>query len=119
MKGLIVACRVYVLFLAVFGFFFGQLFFASFKVGATMAGLSGIVVGFMGAKLTLEGISGAVLVVGLCVLGLVGVGIDAFEYYTKHNIPANDFGWFLIAPYCAALMVLGIPATQKIAGHTA
>jgi hypothetical protein len=118
MKGLTVACRVYVLFLAVFGFFFGQLFFASFKVGATMAGTAGIVVGFMGAKLTQEGTSGAWLAVGICALGLVGVGIDAFDYYTKHNIPGNDFGWFLIAPYCAALMFLSTPAIQKILGRT-
>lgn len=119
MKGLIVACRVYVLFLAAFGFFLGQLFFASFKVGATMAGAAGIVVGFMGAKLTQEGASGAWLVVGICVFGLVGVGIDAFEYYSKHNIPGNNFGWFLIAPYCAALMFLSIPAIQKIMGGAA
>ena len=118
MKGFIVACRVYVLVLAAFGFFFGQLFFASFKVGATMAGVAGIVVGFMVAKLTQEGISGAGLVVGICVLGLVGVGIEAFEYYTKHNVPGNDFGWLLIAPYCVALIFLSIPAIQKIMGRS-
>ena len=96
------------------GFFFGQLYFGVFNLGSTLAGVAGLVVGGMGAKMTQEGKSGAGLVLGLFALGFCGITIDAFAYYTKYNVPGNDFGWFLKAPYVAALGFLSIPAIKKI-----
>ena len=89
MKGFTEACQLYVA-LIVFGIFFGQLYFAEFQVGSTMAGVAGLVIGSVGVKWVQVSLSRAGLVVGLCVVGLVGVGIDAFEYYSKHNVPGNS-----------------------------
>ncbi len=113
MKGFTEACRVYVLFLAV-ALFFGQLYFSEFSLGSTMAGVAGLVVGGMAAKLIQENTSGAVVVTGVFAIGLIGIGIDAFEYYSKHNIPGNDFGWLLKGPYIIALSFLTIPAVTRL-----
>ena len=113
-----VVCRAYIICLGAAGFLFGQFFFSSFEIGATLAGAAGIIVGSMGSKLSSKGGLGAVIEIGICFLGLVGVGIDALGYYTRSHAPGNSYAWSLIAPYSAALLYLSISAIKRMAAHS-
>lgn len=112
MRVLLHIARAYSVFVAAAGFLFGQLFFGTFEVGATLAGASGVAAG--GLSWMNEGKPQLWPLVVLCsTVGIVGVGLDAWRYYAELNIPGNDYAWFLIGPLVAALGLIGHAAWRQ------
>jgi hypothetical protein len=104
MTFLLNVARVYVVFCGASGFLLGQLFFGQFSWAATIAGVSGIASGLLGQR---TAAAARLLTVAICAVGVAGVAMDAFHYYTELNIPGNSFGWFLIGPFAVALVFIG------------
>lgn len=99
-----ITARAYLVFVGASGFIFGQLFFGQFSWGATLAGVGGVVVGILGQRATLQ----ARLVTGLaCTIGIAGVAMDAFGYYSRPHAPGNDYAWILVGIFAAGLVFVG------------
>jgi hypothetical protein len=102
----------YAILVAAAGFLFGQLFFGTFAVGATLAGASGVAAVFL--SWLNDGKPRLWPLVVLCsTAGIVGVGLDAWRYYTELNIPGSYYAWFLIGPYVVALVLIGQAAWSR------
>lgn len=107
MGNVISVCRVYVIFLAFSGFLFGQLFSGNFDWAATFAGVFGLLSGSLGAsKSSLSSRSYAIVAIVFCLLGIIGVGFDALDYYRNYNSPGGYYAWHLIGPYIACLAAI-------------
>ncbi len=96
------------MFVAAAGFLFGQLFFNTFDWPATIAGVSGLLAGALSGRVGAEVRRLAPLIVILCLAGLVGVALDARDYYAHYDIPGNYYAWFMIGPYCCCLVVIAL-----------
>jgi hypothetical protein len=108
MDTFILICRIYAMFVAASGFLFGQLFFNTFDWPATIAGLSGLLAGALSGRAAAEVRRLAPLVVILCLAGLVGVALDAHDYYAHYDIAGNYYAWFMIGPFCCCLVVIAL-----------
>jgi hypothetical protein len=74
MNALLAMARSFVIFIGALGFIFGQLFFGSFSLSATLAGVSGILAGTLsGWIVRCPGLKH--VVVACCTAGLVGVAL--------------------------------------------
>jgi hypothetical protein len=117
MKTLLSITRAYVVFVGASGFLFGQLFFGQFSLAATLAGLSGVISGILGRRITTRA---RLLTSLVCAAGLAGVAMDAFHYYSELHIPGNYYAWFLIGPFAAGLVFIGYlnvkPTTANVVG---
>jgi hypothetical protein len=106
---MLIICQVYVVFIALIGFIFGQLFFGHFDFWSSVAGLCGILAGILGI-----GKSRKQLMIFTCsVLALIGVLMGTIDYYMNHNIHGNNYGWGLRGPYVFALLYLGYEAIRQ------
>jgi hypothetical protein len=103
----------YVIFFGAIGFLFGQVFSGHFEVGATVAGVSGILAACLAQVRNGRSSRTKYLIVGCCTLGIVGVFLDAFNYYAKYDTPGNYYAWVLIGPYCAALICIGYVVSRR------
>jgi hypothetical protein len=107
--------RGYAIFLGASGFLFGQLLFGSFSVVATLAGVSGVLAGvFSWMPQHKQGIKR--FTIPVCAAGIVGVATDAFNYYSRIQVPGNDYAWFLSGLFVAALLLIGYSAFSE-RGH--
>jgi len=113
MQDLILGMRILVIFCAASGYLFGQLFFGDFAWHATIAGVFGTLAGSLGGKFGMGRKENAYIVVVFCVLAIIGVIFDAYNYYTNSHAPGNYFGWFLKGPFIASLLVIGIYCYKK------
>jgi hypothetical protein len=98
--------RVIIILLGLFGFIFGQLFFNSFSLGSTMAGVFGILAAVLVGKPIMAFKIKIYLVIAFSFLSITGITIDAFNYYIYLNTPGNNFGWHLVAPYIVCLILI-------------
>lgn len=106
MDTLLLVLRGYVIFAAASGFIFGQMFFNHFAWGASIAGLFGIISGFLGGKFAHKTLLRSKTIITCCLLSLSGVALDAYNYYANLDIPGNYYAWPMIAPYCFILMLI-------------
>jgi len=106
MDTLLIVLRGYVIFVAVSGFIFGQLFFNNFAWGATLAGVFGIISGVFSGKFTQKTLLRSKTIIACCTLSLCGVSLDAYNYYANLNSSGNYYAWFMIAPFCLALLLI-------------
>ena len=106
MGTLFIALRGYVIFVAAFGFVFGQIFFNNFAWGATLAGVFGIVSGLFSSKFAHKTLLRAKIIIACCLSSLCGVSLDAYNYYANLKSPSNYYAWFIIAPFCFALVLI-------------
>lgn len=106
MDTLLIVLRGYVIFVAAFGFIFGQMFFNNFAWGATFAGVFGIISGFFGDKFAHKTLLRSKTMIACCILSLGGVSLDAYNYYANLNSPDNYYAWFMIAPFCLILLLI-------------
>lgn len=103
MDRVLVFVRIYA---AVMGsaFLGGQIFFASFSVLSTIIGLAGIASAALSSPLRARGLRN--LAVVLCVAGIMGVAIDAVEYYVARATPGDSYPWVLTGLFVAAMAFL-------------
>jgi hypothetical protein len=107
------ACRMVVLFVAAAGFLFGQLFAGDFSIGATLAGVGGVTAGIL-MTFRFHFILLRVTVIG-CAAGLLGAGIDVYDYYSTPHAPGNYYPWFLTAPFAVALIFIALRSLKRTA----
>lgn len=106
MDNLLIVVRGYVIFVAAFGFILGQLFFNNFAWGATLAGVFGLISGAFSGRFSHKTRLRSGIIISCCVISLVGVSLDAYNYYSNLNSSGNYYAWFMIAPFCFALLVI-------------
>ena len=106
MDTLLTVIRGYVIFVAAFGFIFGQMFFNNFAWGASLAGVFGIISGIFGGKFAYKTLLRSKTIIACCILSLGGVSLDAYNYYANLDSPGNYYAWFMIGPFCFALLLI-------------
>jgi len=107
---LLAIVRAFVGFVATTGFLFSQLYFGTFSLASTVAGVAGLMAALVGSRSFAQTRAGGVVVVMCAVLGVFGVLFSAYEYYTRFTIPGNNFGWFLVGPFLVGLAVIAFSA---------
>lgn len=98
---LLISCG-YSLFVALFGFLFGQLFFGQFKFAATLAGFAGAATAVIGFTLSSNPNTLKVPATVSACCSVIGVTMDAIHYYQDLAIPGNYYAWAMIGPFCLA-----------------
>ena len=103
--GVVVLASVYLVFVAVVGYGFGQLFFGTFSLVSTICALS-----------ALGSVFGAALCAGwkwcqasLAFLSLVAIicfVLEVIDYYQRLDIPGNYFAWGMLGPFVASLLII-------------
>jgi len=96
MNTLLILARGLVLFMALFGFLFGQLFAGHFTPGAGLAGIFGLFSALVETTRLQASPRCARAVALSCLLALLGVALDVWNYYA----------WILIAPFGAGLLLI-------------
>ena len=99
-------CRGYLVFIGLFGFLFGQAFFANFDLPATVAGLCGIFTAVIAGDRNYNSGQNVKYVLINGSLCLFGVTLDALGYYMSNPSAGNYYAWFLIGPYIVAVAFL-------------
>ena len=112
MRALQVIASCLALIVGAAGFLGGQLFFGTFSMPASLAGVSGVLAGALGLRST-PGHAGRAVTALVCALGLLGVALDALHYYRHLDIPGNYYAWSLVGPFLAALGVIGCLALVR------
>lgn len=105
--------RVMVAFIG-FSFLLGQLFFGIFEWHSTIAGLGGLAAaGLMGLPVKSGPTLSKVGIIG-GVAGLLGLGVDIYDYYANLNGSGNYYAWFLTLPYAAGIIFLMVAARRGL-----
>ncbi len=104
-----------IIFVAASGFLFGQLFFGRFEVLATTIGVSGIAAALLGLAKTKLKKNRALIILALSAISLIGIGLDATEYYRTHSTNSGSYyPWILVDPYCISLFLITGHAIKNI-----
>jgi len=106
MNTLLLLTRGLVLFVALFGFLFGQLFAGHFTPGAGLAGIFGLFSALTGTRRLQASPRWARAVVFSCLLALLGVALDIWNYYQHLAIAGSYYAWILIAPFGTGLLLI-------------
>ena len=106
MNNFINLSRIVIIFIALSGFIFSQLYFNSFSIGYTLAAIFGILAAVLAGKPINAFNIKAHLVAIFSFLSIIGISIEAYNYYMFTSIPGNSFGWHLIAPYIICLLLI-------------
>lgn len=105
--------RLLVLFVAVAGFLFGQLFNGVFSLGGMLAGIGGALAAGLAGR---EHRPDAMRLVRLgSALGLTGAALHVYEYYSTSQIRGNYYPWFLTLPFAIGLLVLAHQTRRSVA----
>ena len=105
--------RVYVVFVAAAGFLFGQVFFADFRVIATLAGVFGVLAGALPSRQIDRSPIVGLLVFVSSVVSIVSVAVDAYQYYTSPHAPGNAYPWLINSLFVAGLCAIAISSFAR------
>ncbi|MGI9395333.1 MAG: hypothetical protein ACR2OY_11855 [Boseongicola sp.] len=107
------AARALVIFVAIMGFFLGQLLLGEFSIWKTLAGVLGIVAaGFVDrAKQWSQAWSFALA--AICALAAIAVMFDARDYFERYALARNTYPWFLTAPYVLGLALIALRSVRR------
>ena len=104
--------RGYVVLVAAIGFIFGQLFFSTFTVRETIAGVFGVIAGLIGSRKGNTLLNGIVLFA--CGTAIAAVGADAYSYYNGSHVQGNDYAWELLAPFIIGLIFIAMSCAKQL-----
>ena len=99
-------CRGYVIFVAASGFLLGQLYFNTFELPATLAGVYGLLAGALSGRYAEPFRLRRFLVFLCCLASLFGVALDAYGYYQNSQHSGSYYAWFMIGPFVACLIFI-------------
>jgi hypothetical protein len=110
---LVSAARALVIFVAVMGFFLGQILLGEISIWKSLAGLLGIVaagaVGLTSDRLRISGIA----IAAICALAAIAVMLDARDYFERYTLARNTYPWFLTGPYVLGLVLIAVKALRR------
>lgn len=112
-------CRACAIFVAASGFLFGQSFFGQFEFAATLTGVFGLIAAASGLGKTSLAPMRAWIISVSSILALVGVGLDAHDYYSREHSSGSYYAWFLIGPFCVAMVFIGVHAMMQLVNNRA
>jgi hypothetical protein len=92
-------------------FLLGQAFAGEFSLGGTLAGIGGIVAAALAYRTT-PAIFRTLLLAG-CAVGVLGVALDAWEYFSVPQFPGGYYAWFITAPFVLALVYIAYRAATQ------
>lgn len=111
---LLAVAHVYVVFVAAAGFLFGQVFFADFKVIATLTGVFGVLAGSFSPKQIERSHFVGLLAFVSSVISIVSVAVDAYQYYTSPHVPGNSYPWILTSLFVIGLCAIAISSFARV-----
>jgi hypothetical protein len=102
---IVIPASLYVVFMAVVGYGFGQLFFGTFSLTGTICALSAV--GSIVGVPMCGGARGCRLVLLLLItLAMVCFGLEVVDYYTTQHAPGNYFAWDMNGPFLLCLLIV-------------
>jgi len=101
----VLVASLYIVFFAVVGYGFGQLFFGTFSWVSTICALSAVGSVF-GSAICAEKSWCRPFLVLLSATSILCFGLEVFDYYHRLDIPGNNFAWDMNAPFLASLLIL-------------
>ena len=105
MKALVAIASTYALFVSLFGFLFGQMFFADFSFSLSIAGAAGVLAGVSGLIMSLTN-KAHTLALWSAIACLFGVVLNAGDYYSNLHASGNYYAWQMVGPLCLALLCI-------------
>ena len=111
----LVIARVFVALIAVAALF-GQLFFGQFSFPSTMTGVGGLITAAFGTRTDVRSPHNSAVLLAFAGIAFLGFLLEAYEYYSRHNVPGNDFAWELHGPFLVSLIYIAFSAT-KLSDH--
>jgi hypothetical protein len=113
MKVVVFVCSGYVIFVSGAGFLFGQLFFGTFEIDASLAGFCGIIGGVLAIVSRDKNKMNRIAVL-CCITSLIGVLIDVYEYYYTDHVEGSYYAWFLVGPWAKRVTHMKSEVKTKI-----
>ena len=92
----IVAARAFVAFVGACELF-GQLFFGTFSAAHSVVGVGAMLLSLFNPEASPRSVLALATVSGLAVL------VTAYDYYSRLDVPGNNFAWPMRAPFLLAL----------------
>lgn len=105
MKIVLMVSAIYLIWMGLFGFLFGQAFMGDGSAAKTMAGVGGVVAATVYLKCP-DCPARSKIAVAACLIAGIGIYADAAYYYRELDIPGNYYAWALIGPYALALSLV-------------
>jgi len=93
------------------------LFFGQYEFAATSTGVFGLIAAVPGLGKTSLAPARAWMISVSTVLALVGVGLDAHDYYSREHSSGSYYAWFLIGPFCVAMVLIGVHAMKQLVNN--
>ncbi len=110
--------RAAVAFVAASGFLFGQLFFGVLEWHAMLAGCAGLLAVLASLRIDRGGRLVPLAAILACAAALVGVGIDAQDYYSRYRANSGSYyPWVLMAPFILGLLVIAGSGIAALRGN--
>ena len=103
MRRLVFLARIYVAVLGI-SFLFGQFFFSSFSLLASVIGLTAMIGAGCSSAAAARSVRYFAAVV--CAVAMIGIASQITEYYVGPRTPGDQYAWELVAPLLAALSLL-------------
>jgi hypothetical protein len=113
MSAFLFVSALFIGFVAASGFLFGQLFSGHFSVAATMAGVGGVFCAAFAFRMSRNASWASATVYWACAASLIGVVLDAANYYKHLATPGNDHAWHIIGPFAACTVAVATVASQR------
>lgn len=107
------AARASVVFVAVMGFFLGQILLGEFSIWKSLAGAFGIVAAVAVGRTGDWSQRSAIALAALCALAAAAVVLDARDYFERYTLARNTYPWFLTAPYVLGLALIALKAVRR------
>ena len=106
MEALRVLSKVYIIFICLTGYVFGQLFFEKLSFDATIIAIGGITAVYMWNEKNLKVYKKTVTIFVAALITLISCTYETYYYYNYLNNPGNNFAWPMRAPFYLMLFLI-------------
>jgi hypothetical protein len=101
----VLVASLYIVFMSLVGYGFGQLFFGTFSWVATICAVAALGSVFGVAICAGRSWCRPMLIVLSCI-AILCFGLEVADYYRRLNSPGNSFAWDLKAPFLLGLLIV-------------
>jgi hypothetical protein len=113
MKAALTTAALLLAFVALGGFLFGQVFFGLFSLPSSIAGLGGLLTACGAFGLAGGAAWAPRLALWSGVVTVMGVVLDAGQYYLYAAIPGNYYAWAMVGPFAACAAFVSLVAARR------